>query len=497
MKILTKIIPLAVSFFFILLFIYAAASKMLDFENFQVQLAQSPLLSAYAGLISYAVIILEIVVAGLLCFQVTRLIGLYASFALMVAFTVYIYLILHFSDFVPCSCGGILEKMSWQQHLVFNIISVLLAFIGISFIRKDRAHRWSHTAARLAFAAALSAGSMVALFLSSEYIIKKENNFTRRFLPNFLAESPKFILNREGYYFAGASTKTIYLGNRFTPLIFTEIDLATRAVKHNRIYGDFGRYTFKNLKVKVKAPYYYLYDGTVPIIYWGRLGNNAPKAIGHNDAYFSQLAVIDSLQFALRTQSSTTHMFTLGILDLSKEPRLKLFPDAISKEIDGIFDADGQLTDHQSEMPQATYIYLYRNQFITLNGKLGTFTRQKTIGNSKISLQITKLANGKHTMSAPPVKVNSKVAAYGNFILVLSEIRGKFEPLNLHKNRSTIDVYDHLKNEYSGSFYVPEKNIEEIAVTRDFLFVLSGKTISQYKFRKVFLSGEAENLYKE
>ncbi len=112
MKTLTKSIPLAVSFFFILLFIYAAASKMLDFENFQVQLAQSPLLSAYAGLISYAVIILEIVVAGLLCFQVTRLIGLYASFALMVAFTVYIYLILHFSDFVP-----VLRRNSGKNEL--------------------------------------------------------------------------------------------------------------------------------------------------------------------------------------------------------------------------------------------------------------------------------------------------------------------------------------------------------------------------------------------
>ena len=142
-------------------------------------------------------------------------------------------------------------------------------------------------------------------------------------------------------------------------------------------------------------------------------------------------------------------------------------------------------------------MYLYRNQFITLNGDLEKFHRQKTIDNSKISLQITKLSNGKHTMSAPPIKVNSKVAAYGNFVFVVSEIRGKHEPLNIHKNRKTIDVYDNLKNEYIGSFYVPEKNIEEIAVTRDFLFVLSGKNIFQYKFRKVFSSGEAENLSKE
>ena len=33
---------------YILLFVYAAVSKLLDFENFQVQLGQSPLLSAFA-----------------------------------------------------------------------------------------------------------------------------------------------------------------------------------------------------------------------------------------------------------------------------------------------------------------------------------------------------------------------------------------------------------------------------------------------------------------
>lgn len=33
----------------VLLFVYAAISKLLDFENFRIQLGQSPLLSAFAG----------------------------------------------------------------------------------------------------------------------------------------------------------------------------------------------------------------------------------------------------------------------------------------------------------------------------------------------------------------------------------------------------------------------------------------------------------------
>jgi uncharacterized membrane protein YphA (DoxX/SURF4 family) len=60
-----------------------------------------------------------------------RLIGLYASFFFMILFTGYIVAILRFSSYIPCSCGGILQKMSWTQHLIFNIGFLLLAVIAI------------------------------------------------------------------------------------------------------------------------------------------------------------------------------------------------------------------------------------------------------------------------------------------------------------------------------------------------------------------------------
>ena len=131
MKTLISFLPKAAAYFFILLFCYAAVSKLLDYENFQVQLAQSPLLSAYAGTVAWAVIAAELFIVILLAFPATLRTGLYASFGLMVAFTVYIYLILNYSDFVPCSCGGILEKMGWTEHLIFNAAAVLLSIVGI------------------------------------------------------------------------------------------------------------------------------------------------------------------------------------------------------------------------------------------------------------------------------------------------------------------------------------------------------------------------------
>lgn len=120
-----------ISYLFILLFLYAATSKVLDYENFRVQLAQSPLLSAFAGPVSWGVPLLEIVIAIMLLVSIWRTAGLFAAFGLMVMFTAYIHIILNYSAFVPCSCGGILEKLGWTQHMIFNAIFILLSVIAI------------------------------------------------------------------------------------------------------------------------------------------------------------------------------------------------------------------------------------------------------------------------------------------------------------------------------------------------------------------------------
>jgi uncharacterized membrane protein YphA (DoxX/SURF4 family) len=120
-----------ISYLFILLFVYSAVSKVLDFQNFQVQLAQSPLLTAFTTFISYAVLIVEFTIALLLSIPKTRTIALYLAFGLMFQFTLYIYIILNYSSFVPCSCGGILENMNWTEHLFFNIAFAMLAIAAL------------------------------------------------------------------------------------------------------------------------------------------------------------------------------------------------------------------------------------------------------------------------------------------------------------------------------------------------------------------------------
>ena len=128
-----KIIVETVSLLTILLFVYAATSKLLDYEKFIIQLGKSPVLAAFAHWIAWCIPSLEIGIAFLLVFKRTQLIALYAAFTLMVVFSAYIICILNFSEYIPCSCGGILENLSWAQHLWFNIIFVMLCALSVMF----------------------------------------------------------------------------------------------------------------------------------------------------------------------------------------------------------------------------------------------------------------------------------------------------------------------------------------------------------------------------
>jgi uncharacterized membrane protein YphA (DoxX/SURF4 family) len=123
-------------FMFILLFVYAAMSKLLDYERFALQIKSSPIIGPYSGLLAWAVPAIEIIIVTLLCAPKTRAIGLNAAFGLMLLFTMYISFILLFSGNIPCSCGGILESLGWVEHLIFNFAFVLLAAMGVGLHRR-------------------------------------------------------------------------------------------------------------------------------------------------------------------------------------------------------------------------------------------------------------------------------------------------------------------------------------------------------------------------
>jgi hypothetical protein len=135
-------------FLFVLLFVYAAVSKLMEIDKFEVQLGKSPVTGPFASWVIWIVPGTEIGISLLLFFNRTKLVALYASFSLMVAFTTYIIVILHFGEHIPCSCGGVLQDMNWTQHLVFNVAFMLLGAMSVLIYPKENknivAQQWGN-----------------------------------------------------------------------------------------------------------------------------------------------------------------------------------------------------------------------------------------------------------------------------------------------------------------------------------------------------------------
>ena len=119
----------------ILLFTYTALSKLSGYEKFVLLLHESPLIHKGADTIAWLLPVTELIVVLLLFFEHTRRIGLYASLLLLVLFTLYLlYMVLFVAD-LPCSCGGVLSRMSWQQHILFNLFFIIVNLIAIDRLR--------------------------------------------------------------------------------------------------------------------------------------------------------------------------------------------------------------------------------------------------------------------------------------------------------------------------------------------------------------------------
>lgn len=132
-----KWIPDIISGLLIVLFVYAASSKLFDYTQFNTQFGHSPLIAPYAGIITWAVPAIELTIVAMLTVKHTRIPGLYASFILLLIFTLYIAERLLSGKNLPCSCGGVISALSWKQHLVFNLFFMALSIMGIALSGKQ------------------------------------------------------------------------------------------------------------------------------------------------------------------------------------------------------------------------------------------------------------------------------------------------------------------------------------------------------------------------
>lgn len=485
-----RIVIEIISILYVLLFIYAAVSKLLDFENFQVQLGQSPLLSIYALWISWFVIIIEVMIALLLMFTKSRIIGFYAALSLMTMFTTYIFIILHFSSFVPCSCGGILEKMSWNTHLIFNGIFVLLAVLSILLSEKFAIGKISFRTIKITSGILfLSVLTVVVLFLSSEQIMHHSNPFIRRY-PNHPIEFSNTIdLKHHSYYFAGFANKRIYLGNYQYPTYILSVDHKLAHKKLEKLHFNPNKIPFHMITISIREPYFYLTDGGVPAILRGDLKNWTITKEFKELPYFTRIIPIDSTRLAFRSNNSKNLANVLGVYNAESIPKISYNRKLLQGQVDGIFDTDGTLLYSEGEK-KIVYLYFYRNEFMTANLSGELVNRGHTIDTiSRAKLKVSSLKNGKEfAMSSPSFVVNANATVFRNLLFVQSTVKGRFENDNLWQRSFIIDVYNLQNNTYLFSFplYHTSSNVlNSLAVTDTHLYAIIGNDLVVYELKKI------------
>lgn len=475
---------------YVLLFVYAATSKLLDFEHFRIELGQSPLLSAFADWISVLVPVVEYLTCLLILIPRFRLAGLFCAYGLMVMFTAYIFIILKYTSFVPCSCGGVLEKLDWKSHMIFNTLFVCLAIAGILLYDKNK----KNTSQFMLNGKLLGLFSLVTiigisivalLFILSENIMHYHNKLTRRFPHSPVEQEAILDLKLNSYYIAGVDSIHVYLGNVTAPLVVTTLDKQFQSIHKNMIEINKKNLPFRGIKVCVIPPYFFAADGTIPCIFRGKTDNWKAELVNQNGEYFTTVIPIDSVTIAVSTNSKKNGDNILGVIQIGNKTQTILNPQILQKQFDGVFDTDGHLL-YSKDIQSIIYLYAYRDQFTISDKKLkiiGRGTTIDTISHAKLSI-IKDQKYNQRKLSKPPLFVNKDVTVYKNLLFVNSAIPGRYETDRMWKRTSVIDVYDLMNKTYILSFTLNDldnRKVKKIVAHNNQLYVLIGTHIIRFK----------------
>ena len=401
-------------------------------------------------------------------------------------FTVYIIMILNFTSFVPCSCGGVLENLGWIEHLIFNSVFIILGLLAIATASGLR-----HTLIVGAISGTLASSLLVTLFLISEEAIHQENPFIRRIPMATAAKTAAAKLPNSAMYIAGATKDSIYVTDRRSPLHVFVYDTQLKNKKHHTITLDRENFKFRELLLKVLGNNFYLYDGSVPVIYKGLVTNWKAKVISHGEYAFNDIIFINNNQRILLGQERSAKENVLAVVNDKDSVQVTIHKSVLQKQGDGIFDTGGSML-YSAEFNKFIYLYRYRNQFIVSNPELQVEYHGTTIDTiTKAQLKIAKIKSGDTKMAAPPLVVNKTATVTNNLLLVNSMLKGRFESTEVWTHATAIDVYDITTNRYLVSFYVYDENgyrMKSCYATQEALYVIIGPQLQKYGYGKQITS---------
>jgi hypothetical protein len=137
------------------------------------------------------------------------------------------------------------------------------------------------------------------------------------------------------------------------------------------------------------------------------------------------------------------------------------------------------------------YIYYYRNQFIVANNDLTLLYRGHTIDTTThANLKVVYLKEtGQRKIASVPATVNQLTTVSGNLLFVNSKLIGRYEPREMWKEASIVDVYDVKQNVYLSSLYIYDVNeatVKSMLVSGNNLYAIIGHQLHKYRLGKDF-----------
>ena len=120
------------------LWTYVGLDKILRFGESRKAFHNQTFTSDLAEILSYIIPGVELLLALLLLFSVTRWWGYLGSLLLLTVFITYVGLIwVGAFPRVPCNCAGLIDNMGWAAHFWMNLGLIGISTYGIRMGRKD------------------------------------------------------------------------------------------------------------------------------------------------------------------------------------------------------------------------------------------------------------------------------------------------------------------------------------------------------------------------
>lgn len=332
----------------------------------------------------------------------------------------------------------------------------------------------------------LGVATVIILYSLSEEIIHRNNSFIRRYPHHPVTQDKVFDLGYNSYYIAGITSDSIYLGNYTAPLILVAIDRELNNSTQSKIsLPNSKNYSFRSIRIEIFKEKLILYDGSVPVLFIGDLRTKKVRPLFQDLAYFNTLKAVDTANFLLRTSSAKNGETELALIQLKDSAVLKINPELLTKQIDGVFDSDGFLLFNE-QLQKAIYVYRYRNEYLLTTPLLKLENKGKLIDTiSKAILEISELTRTKQIKLKPnSVVVTNNAETYGPYLFAQSGRLGKYEPEKMLDQASIIDVYGILDQTYSFSFYLynyKNQRMRELKIFENQLFALQGTHLISYE----------------